>query len=162
MNPYQNYFANQVQTASPEQVLIMLYDGAVRFLREARTAIENGDRVGMLQKKSRVVAILTELSNTLDFEKGGEIAENLDGLYWYMIRELTSANTGDGSEALTVSEDILLDLRDGWVQAIEKNRAGGEEAAAEHSSSYAGQGDAGGGEAAESAEMPRKRVNAAI
>ena len=165
MNPYQNYFANQVQTASPEQVLIMLYDGAVRFLREARAAIENSDRVGMLQKKSRVVAILTELSSTLDFEKGGEIAENLDGLYWYMIRELTSANTRDNAEALNVSENILLELRDGWVQAIEKSRAGGEDAAAEQSSSsYAGQGDAAGtgSEAMDAPEQPRKRVNAAI
>lgn len=168
MNPYQNYFENQVKTASPGQILIMLYDGAIRFLREARAAMESGDRIGRLEKTSRVVAILTELSNTLDFEKGGEIAENLDGLYWYMIRELTSANGREGTEALTVSEDILMDLRDGWVQAIEKNRAGGEEAAAEpSSSSYASQGDAGqgtagGGEAAESAEIPRKRLNAAI
>ena len=146
-NPYQNYFANQVQTASPEQVLIMLYDGAIRFLREARAAIEDGDRVGMLQKKSRVVAILTELSNTLDFEKGGEIAENLDGLYWYMIRELTKANTDDGSEAINVSENILLELRDGWVQAIEKNRPETEERASAD---------------AETPAPPKKRLNAAI
>jgi len=146
-NPYQNYFANQVQTASPEQVLIMLYDGAIRFLREARASIEAGDRVGMLQKKSRVVAILTELSNTLDFEKGGEIAENLDGLYWYMIRELTKSNTDDGSEAINVSENILLELRDGWAQAIDKNRP---ETEAQTSAE------------AETPELPKNRLNAAI
>ncbi|MGM0454180.1 MAG: flagellar export chaperone FliS [Thermodesulfobacteriota bacterium] len=123
MNPYQNYFKNQVQTASPERVLVMLYDGAIRFLRQARQALEQGDRVGKLEKVSRAVAILTELSNTLDFEKGGEIAENLDGLYGYMIRELTRANSGDDFDPLKVSEDILVDLRDGWIQAIEKNRA---------------------------------------
>lgn len=162
MNPYQNYFENQVKTASPGQILIMLYDGAIRFLREARAAMESGDRVGRLEKTSRAVAILTELSSTLDFEKGGEIAENLDGLYWYMIRELTSANGREGTEALTVSEDILMDLRDGWVQAIEKNRAGGEDAAAGPSSLEAAQGEIDGGEAAESAEIPRKRLNAAI
>ena len=161
MNPYQNYFENQVKTASPEQILIMLYDGAIRFLREARAAMESGDRIGRLEKKSRAVAILTELSSTLDFEKGGEIAENLDGLYWYMIRELTRPNNGDDPEPMKVSEDILMDLRDGWVQAIEKKRAGGEEAVADPSSLEARQGDAGG-EAAESAEIPRKRLNAAI
>ena len=127
MNPYQNYFANQVQTASPEQILIMLYDGAIRFLRQARQNLDEGDRIGTLEKKSRAVAILTELSNTLDFEQGGEIAENLDGLYWYMIRDLTQANTKDPSEPLQVAENILEELRDGWVQAIEANRPEVEE-----------------------------------
>ncbi len=126
MNPYRNYFANQIQTASPEQVLIMLYDGAIRFLREARRAMENGDKPVKLQKVSRVVAILTELSNTLDFEKGGEIAENLDGLYWYMIRELTNPEAGDSTAPLDVSENILLELRDGWVQAMGKDRPEGQ------------------------------------
>ena len=127
MNPYQNYFANQVQTASPEQLLLMLYDGALRFLRQARQNLDEGDRIGTLEKKSRAVAILTELSNTLDFEQGGEIAENLDGLYWYMIRELTQANTKDASEPLQVAENILEELRDGWVQAIEANRPEAED-----------------------------------
>lgn len=143
MNPYQNYFQNQVQTASPEQLLIMFYDGALRFLRQARQARENGDRIEKLEKTSRVVAILTELSNTLDFEQGGEIAENLDGLYWYMIRELTQANTRDDAEPMNIAENILEDLRDGWIQAIEKNRPEMEAGAVE-------------------AEMPRKSMNAAI
>lgn len=124
MNPYQNvYFQNQVQTASPEQLLVMLYDGAIRFLRQAREAMENGERILKMEKISRTISILTELSNTLDFEKGGEIAENLDGLYWFMIRDLTRANTQNDPEPLNVAEGILSDLRDGWVQAIEKIRA---------------------------------------
>lgn len=122
MNPYQNYFANQVRTASPEKIMIMLYDGAIRFLRQARQAMEEGDRVGRLKKISRVVAILTELSNTLDFEKGGEIAENLDGLYWYMIRELTSVNIRETVEPMDSAENILLELREAWVQAIAENK----------------------------------------
>jgi flagellar protein FliS len=149
-NPYQNYFANQIQTASPEQVLIMLYDGAVRFLREGRAAMEAGDRAGKLEKISRVVAILTELSNTLDFEKGGEVAENLDGLYWYMTRELTRANARDEAEALNVSENILLELREGWVQAIENMRPESEKPAAEPAEKEA------------PAEPPSKRLNAAV
>ncbi len=122
MNPYQNYFANQVRTASPEKIMIMLYDGAIRFLRQARQAMEEGDRVGRMKKISRVVAILTELSNTLDFEKGGEIAENLDGLYWYMIRELTSVNISETSEPMDTAENILLELREAWSQAIAENK----------------------------------------
>ena len=131
MNPYQNYFANQVQTASPEQILIMLYDGAIRFLRQARQAMDDEDRIGMLEKKSRAVAIITELANSLDFETGGEVAENLDGLYWYMSRELMRANGQEGAEALEASENILEELRDGWVQAIEANRPEAEEGSQE-------------------------------
>ena len=131
MNPYQNYFANQVQTASPEQILIMLYDGAIRFLRQARQAMDDEDRIGMLEKKSRAVAIITELANSLDFENGGEVAENLDGLYWYMSRELMRANGQEGAEALEASENILEELRDGWVQAIEANRPEAEEGSQE-------------------------------
>ncbi len=126
MNPYRSYFENQVRSASPEQVLVMLYEGAIRFLREGKKAMEEGDSAGKLAKISRVVAILTELSNTLDFEKGGEVAENLDGLYWYMIRELTRSNAKDETRPLEVSENILVELRDAWIQAIGKKKPGPE------------------------------------
>ena len=123
MNSYQNvYFQNQIGTASREQLLIMLYDGAILFLRQARQAMENGERIVKIEKIGKVVNILTELSNTLDFENGGEIAEQLDSVYWYMIRELIRSNTQDDPEPLMVAERILQDLRDGWVQAIEQNR----------------------------------------
>jgi flagellar protein FliS len=138
MNSYPNvYFQNQVGTASREQLLIMLYDGAILFLRQARQAMENGERIVKIEKTGKVVNILTELSNTLDFENGGEIAEQLDSVYWYMIREMIRSNTQDDPEPLTVAERILQELRDGWIQAIEQSKpaskveanyeAGGEE-----------------------------------
>jgi flagellar protein FliS len=150
MNPYQNYFATQIQTASPEQVLIMLYDGAIRFLRQARQAAENNDRAGKLKKVSRAVAIITELSNSLDFEKGGEIAENLDGLYSYMVRELTRGNTAGDTSPIDISENILVELREAWTGAIEKNKSGVGEESAENGA-YGNGGQA-----------PRKAMNAAI
>ena len=113
-NPYQNYFANQVQTASPEQVLIMLYDGAIRFLREARAAIEDGDRVGMLQKKSRVVAILTEPANPGDFEKGGEIAENLASLYDFVFREILAMQVDRDPVHARNAREVLEPLLAAW------------------------------------------------
>lgn len=150
MNPYQNYFATQIKTASAEQILVMLYDGAIRFIRQARQALKDGQRVARLEKISRAVAILTELSSTLDFEKGGEIAENLDGLYWYMVRELTRPNAEDEYKAMDVSENILMELRGAWAEAIEKNRPKEDESAG------AAYGDGSG------AEAPRKAMNAAI
>lgn len=126
-NPYRSYFETQVRTAPPEKIMIMLYDGAIRFLRQARKAEEEGDRAGRLANVSRAVAIITELSNTLDHEKGGEVAENLDALYWFMIRELTRGNARKDQKPIDVSENILLDLHDGWVQALEKQQGAGAE-----------------------------------
>ena len=120
MNAYVNHYQqNQVQTASPEQILLMLYEGAIRFSKQAKMAMEEGDRITKLEKVSRGMAIITELSNTLDFETGGEIAENLDGLYAFMTRELTRSNIENDPEALQTVIDLLSDLHEGWVQAVE-------------------------------------------
>ncbi|MCF8038384.1 MAG: flagellar export chaperone FliS [Desulfohalobiaceae bacterium] len=130
MNPYINHYQqNQVQTASREQILLMLYEGAIRFTKQARMAMEEGDRIRKLEKVSRTVAILTELSNTLDFETGGEIAENLDGLYAFMTRELTRSNIENDPEPLQTVIDLLSDLHEGWVQAVDiaKGEASGSD-----------------------------------
>lgn len=117
MNPYMHqYRQNQVQTASREQILIMLYDGAIRFVAQARQAENPSDR---REPISRAMAIISELSDTLDREIGGEMAVNLDALYDYMIRSLTQANVKKEVEPLEVVENILRDLRATWAEAIE-------------------------------------------
>ncbi|MGE4580266.1 MAG: flagellar export chaperone FliS [Desulfuromonadales bacterium] len=123
MNAYMNqYQSTQVQTASPEQILIMLYDGAIRFSRQATEFMQAGQMTAKAEKISRVIAIVSELANTLDHEIGGEIAEELDALYNFMIRELTQANLHNDAAKLTVVENLLSDLRETWMQAIEINR----------------------------------------
>ncbi len=123
MNAYFNqYQNNQVTTASPEQLLIMLYDGAIRFVRQAQEAMAAGERVRKLESISKALAIVAELANTLDHKVGGEIAENLDALYHFMIRELTQANLKNDAEKLKVVDALLADLRETWMQAIEINR----------------------------------------
>ena len=120
MNAYMNqYQQNQIDTASREQILIMLYDGAIRFTRQARQAMDSGDNKLKMEKISRAMAIVTEFSNTLDREVGGEMADNLDALYHFMIRELTSANLQNDPEKLEVVIGLLTDLRETWMQAIE-------------------------------------------
>ncbi len=123
MNAYFNqYQNNQVTTASPEQLLIMLYDGAIRFVRQAEEAMAAKERVRKLESISKAIGIVSELSNTLDHQVGGEIAENLDALYHFMVRELTQANLGNDAKKLQVVEDLLCGLRETWVQAIEVHR----------------------------------------
>ncbi len=123
MNPYTNqYQQNQVSTASPEQILLMLYDGAIRFIKGAIAANEEGKNVDKLQGISKCMAIVTEFSNSLNHEIGGEIAADLDGLYQFMIRELNAARNEPTGKHLKVVESLLLDLRDTWGQAVEINR----------------------------------------
>ncbi|RKX23667.1 MAG: flagellar export chaperone FliS [Candidatus Zixiibacteriota bacterium] len=125
MNVYSNqYQNNQVMTASPEQILIMLYDGAIRFVRQAKFAIEDNRAGDKAIAISKAVAIITEFSNTLDYEVGGEIALNLGRLYDFMIRELSAVNARSEIERLLPVENILLDLREGFSGAAQINQHG--------------------------------------
>jgi len=120
MNAYtQQYQQNQILTASPEQILVMLYDGAIRFTRQAIIGIETGNQVQKLEGISRAMAIITEFANTLDHGIGGEIAANLDALYAFMNNELTKANLKNDINKLKVVEGLLVDLRGTWAEAID-------------------------------------------
>lgn len=118
-NQYQN---NQVLTASPEQILLMLYDGAIRFTRQAIKGMTEGNMAVAHHGIKKSLAIITEFTNSLNHEIGGEIAENLDALYSFMIRELTLGNLHKDAEKLRVVERLLVDLRATWGEAVELNK----------------------------------------
>ena len=123
MNAYMNqYQSNQVTTASPEQILIMLYDGAIRFVRQAKQAIVDGRAEDKATAISKAIAIVTEFSNTLDYEVGGEIADDLGRLYDFMLRELSAVNVRSSVKRLEPVEKILLDLREAFAEAAVINR----------------------------------------
>lgn len=123
MNPYTNqYQQNQIMTASQEQILLMLYDGAIRFCRQAIGASEAGDTAEKLGRIAKVFAIITEFSNSLNHEIGGEIAADLDGLYQFMLRELSKARKDTSGEHLQNVEKLLVELRMTWGEAVEINR----------------------------------------
>lgn len=123
MNAYTNqYQQNHIATASPEQILLMLYDGAIRFTRQAIMAGESGNQVLKLERISKTMAIIVEFSNTLNHDIGGQIAADLDGLYQFMIRELNAARKDDSGERLKTVEGLLVDLRQTWGEAVEINR----------------------------------------
>ena len=93
INPYQQYKTNQVDTADPKQLIVMLYDGAVRFLETGIQYIENFKTYDKANENVlKAQDILTELMLSLDMEKGGEIAQNLFNLYSFMKKELLEAN----------------------------------------------------------------------
>lgn len=124
MNAYtQQYQQNQILSASAEQILILLYDGAIRFTRQAIAGVEAGDKLKKLEGTRRAMAIITEFANTLDHEIGGNIAQDLDALYAFMTRELTTANLKNDVARYRVVENLLTDLRSTWVEAIEIRRS---------------------------------------
>ena len=119
MNQYQQ---NQVMTASREQILIMLYDGAIRFCRQAKAASDAGNQAEKLGRISKVFAIVTEFSDSLNHTIGGEIADDLDGLYQFILRELNLARKDTTGEHLMIVDNLLSDLRQTWCEAIEVNK----------------------------------------
>lgn len=122
MNGYNQYQQNQIATATPEQILLMLYDGAIRFIRRAIVANEEGKSVRKLEGISKCMAIVVEFSDSLNHDIGGNIAADLDALYQFMIRELNIARNEPTGKHLKTVETLLLDLRDTWDKAVEINR----------------------------------------
>lgn len=110
------YKSNEVLTASKKKLVIMLYDGAAKNLKLAKLAIEDKkiERVNMLIIKTQ--NILVELMSTLNFEDGGEIANNLMSLYEYMYQKTIRANIDKNSEILDEVIGYLQELSDTWSQ----------------------------------------------
>lgn len=118
----ENYLKNQIETASKEQLLIMFYDGAIRFINRATIAIENNNIEQRSYCINKASAIISELSTTLNHDIGGQIATDLDALYDFMIRELVKANASNSVKPLNPVLTILTDLRETWKEAIKKNK----------------------------------------
>lgn len=121
MTGYNQYHNNHIATASREQILLMLYDGAIRFCKQAKQAIKEEDTPTKGKYINKAMAIITEFSNTLDHEIGGEIAANLDALYTFMLKELSTANVNNDHKPIDTTCTMLCELRAAWAEAIEIN-----------------------------------------
>jgi flagellar secretion chaperone FliS len=123
-DPYAQYLENQIMTATPGKLLILTYDGAIKF---ARLALD-GIRKYKLDEKSfnigKVQNILIELMSTLNHDVDQQFAANLDALYTYMFDQLTAANLNDNIQILEEVIQILTDLRAAWMEAEMSARTG--------------------------------------
>jgi flagellar protein FliS len=108
------YQQTQVLTTSGVQLIVLLYDSAIQSLELAREGMRNNNSDDKARFLGRAVAIVTELSNVLDFEKGGEIAQSLYRLYDYMLAELLQANLRNNSRHLEGPLKCLVTLREAW------------------------------------------------
>lgn len=114
----QQYLTQQIQSASKEQLLLMLFDGAIRFLKIARKAIDAGDVKTSHAHLLKTQKIITELMTSLDMEIGGEPARNLMALYEYYYYRLVQANLKKDGKMVDEVVEHLTNLRQTWDEAI--------------------------------------------
>lgn len=119
------YRANSVLTASPGQLVLMLYDGALRSLSIAREAfarpVEDARRIEIINTQLlKAQNIISELQGTLNHEAGGEFSKTMERLYDYYVRRLTEANMRKQEEPVIEVERLLREVRDAWSEMLRK------------------------------------------
>lgn len=111
------YRQQSILTATPGQLVVMLYDGCLRFLNQAAYALREGKVGEAGARLSRAEAIIDELLDTLDLEKGGVVASRLQGIYVFCNRHLLEARATRDAEMIDKVAELLGELRDAWAQA---------------------------------------------
>jgi len=123
MNPYatvrQAYAQSSVLTASPGQLVVMLYDGAIRFLRQSAEHMRAGNREQARERMRRAEAVIDELNGTLDMSYG-EVAERLRAIYLFSKRRLIRANLDFDPRPVDGVAGMLSELRDAFAQVVER------------------------------------------
>jgi flagellar protein FliS len=110
------YKQQSILTATPGQLVVMLYDGCLRFLNQAANAMREGNGRESDARLMRAEAIIDELLATLDLEQGGVIASRLQGIYVFCSRHLIEARGASDPEMIEKVGELLAELRDAWAQ----------------------------------------------
>ncbi len=123
----QAYRTASVETASPAKLILMLFDGAVRFLHQAlagfdlpAAAARNEAITGNILKSQRIIA---ELRGSLNLEKGGEVGQTLHRLYSFMDAQLREANLKKDRAPILLTQELLTEVRSGWAQMMQQQPA---------------------------------------
>jgi len=122
MNPQaaQTYLRTRVLTATPEQLQMMLYDGAIRFAEQARIALEKKDYEGTYNNISRAQKIITELQCSLKPSVAPDLCKQLGAIYTYIFRKLVEAGAGHNLESLIEAIKHLRFQRETWAMLLDK------------------------------------------
>lgn len=119
-NPAQAYGNNKITTASPAELTLMLYEGAIKFSNLAMMGLEKGDYEAVNLNIQKTRAIIVELTSTLDHKY--PVAEDFQRLYDYIFALLVEANMQKDKELLERALDELRDIRDIWKQIMSKTK----------------------------------------
>ena len=121
MDAYVNpYLKNQVETVDQKKLIVMLYEGAIGFMRRALKCMEEGDMVQKGIYLGRAMDIISELNNSLDLEKGGEIARRLRSLYFFYNRHLLEGTLKNSKKHIEDVIAMMERLKEAWEEAIKK------------------------------------------
>jgi len=114
------YKQQSILTAPPGRLVVMLYDGCLRFLFQSAYAMREGNKQQSLDRMRRAEAIIDELRITLDHDKGGDIATNLDALYGFSRSHLLKAWVEQDPAKIEEVSGIMSDLRDAWAEIADR------------------------------------------
>ena len=121
-NGYEAYAKNKITMASPAELTLMLYDGAIKFCNIAIVAIENKDYVKANTNIQKAERIIGEFQATLDFKY--EVAKDFDNVYSYLMQRLIKANMKKDIEILEEVLKHLRTMRDTWKEVMQLNKNG--------------------------------------
>ncbi len=116
MNGLDTYKEVAITTQNKERVVVLLYEGAIKFLKLAIKALQDNDMATKGLYINKALAIVDELNRVLDMEIGGEIAMNLRQLYHFMIRQLNVANIQKDTQKIQQVINLLEELNQGWKE----------------------------------------------
>lgn len=115
-NAAQTYQSNQVTTATPAELTLMLYNGALKFIKQVKIALEEKDIIKANEGSLKIQDILYELMSTLNSDY--EISKEFARLYEYMLQRTIEANIRKDVEILLEVEDLFIQFRDTWKEAM--------------------------------------------
>lgn len=116
---YWNYLESRVWSATPVELVGMLYQAAIEALEAARAHLLAGEIMPRTRQMNRATDILIELTKSVDRERGGELAQRLTELYDYILRRIHDANFHNDAAAVDESIRLLRTLLEGWQQAAQ-------------------------------------------
>ena len=105
---------NNEDTKTPHELVKLLFDGLTDRIASARSALAREDREERAKAVTKAQTILWGLRDSLDFKVGGELAVNLDSLYEYCLRRLTTAHAKEDDEIFSEVMDLMVSIRDAW------------------------------------------------
>lgn len=117
INRYEDIY---VTTAGKEKLIILAYDGIVKFINQAKINMENENIAGKSDRIFKATAVIEELAASLNMEEGGEIAEKLYALYGYMLKQLLIANMKSDPLILDEVLSLIKTLYSAWAEVIDK------------------------------------------
>ncbi len=114
MNGFNAYQETAVLTQNKGRMIVMLYDGAIKFLKQAIRDLEAKDYTAKGRDIAKAQNIILELNSVLDMQTGGEVAQNLRSLYNFMNKHLTQANTQSDAQIIREVINLLEELNQSW------------------------------------------------